>query len=157
MAQAPFLLIVFLCFHRLVLFACCAQSSISTTITVPPLQWINLTNHISSGTTSPPALRDATIGYDETRCAAGVFPSFARSKSCSRSLIVFGGESDGGNALDTTYLYVRSVAIASALPDSLSSLNLDTLVWSVPNPPDSLVSKPAPRSGAVGGCDFAAS
>ena len=86
-----------------------------------------------------------------------LFPSCARSKLCSRSLIVFGGESEGGNALDTTYLYVRFMATASAFSDSLSSLNLDTLVWSVPSPPDTLDSKPAPRSGAVGGCDFAAS
>lgn len=40
--------------------------TISTTTPVPPLQWINLSN-VVQGTNRPPPLRDAAIGYDETR------------------------------------------------------------------------------------------
>ncbi|KAF9055244.1 hypothetical protein BDZ89DRAFT_1055837 [Hymenopellis radicata] len=119
MAPGLFLFFLFCCRSLVLTYA----QSISTSITVPPLQWINLTNHLS-GSTSPPALKDATIGYDET----------------SRSLIVFGGESQAGVAQSTTYL-----------------LNLDSLTWSIPRPPDSLDSTPAARSSGVAGCDFAAS
>lgn len=112
-------LLVFL-FHFL---AFAHGQSISTSITVPPLQWINLTN-LLQGSTHPPALKDASIGYDET----------------SRNVIIFGGESEGGFAQSQTYL-----------------LNLDSLSWSVPNPPASLQSTPSARSAAIAGCDFAAS
>ncbi|KAJ7068262.1 hypothetical protein C8F01DRAFT_978175 [Mycena amicta] len=59
----------------------------------------------------------------------------------SRSLIVFGGEASSGVAQGNTYL-----------------LNLETLVWSTPSPPDNLKArKPPARSGAVHGVDSAAS
>ena len=38
-----------------------------------------------------------------------------------------------------------------------NSLNLNTLTWSIPNPPVTLMSTPAPRSAALGGDDLAAS
>ncbi|KAK0206538.1 hypothetical protein DFS33DRAFT_1420130 [Desarmillaria ectypa] len=118
MAQRSLLVFLFLDF-----LAFAHGQSISTSITVPPLQWINLTN-LLQGSTHPPALKDASIGYDET----------------SRNVIIFGGESEGGFAQSQTYL-----------------LNLDSLSWSVPDPPASLRSTPSARSAAIAGCDFAAS
>ncbi|EKM80297.1 hypothetical protein AGABI1DRAFT_84761, partial [Agaricus bisporus var. burnettii JB137-S8] len=76
---------------------------IATNTPVPPLQWINLTNLLQGN--SPPPLKDAAIGYDET----------------SRSIILFGGESQGGFPQGQTYL-----------------LNLDSLTWDVPSPPSGL-------------------
>lgn len=55
----------------------------------PPLQWINLSKLLSGS--APPALKDASIGYDDT----------------TRTLIVFGGESAGGFPQDATYLCVE--------------------------------------------------
>ncbi|KAK2466201.1 hypothetical protein APHAL10511_001843 [Amanita phalloides] len=90
---------------------------------VPPLQWINLSSIIQSSN-GPPALKDAAIGYDEN----------------SRSIIVFGGESQGGISQSQTYL-----------------LDLDKLTWSTPSPPATLNSAPPARSAAIAGIDFAAS
>ena len=39
--------------------------NISTSIPVPPLQWLNLSGLLHGP--SPPPLKDAAIGYDETR------------------------------------------------------------------------------------------
>lgn len=64
--------------------------SISTSTPVPPLQWINLTG-LLQGPAAPP-LKDASIGYDNN----------------SRTLIVFGGESQGGIPQQQTYLCVIS-------------------------------------------------
>ena len=50
----------FLSFFLLILLHPSAQSI------VPPLQWINLTSLIQS-TNGPPALKDAAIGYDDSR------------------------------------------------------------------------------------------
>jgi len=60
--------------------------SISTDTPTPPLQWINLTS-LLQGSPIPP-LKDASIGYDDT----------------SRSLLIFGGESQGGFPQSQTYL-----------------------------------------------------
>jgi hypothetical protein len=62
--------------------------TISTSIPIPPLQWINLSAGLNGP--SPPPLKDASIGYDEV----------------TRSLIIFGGESEGGFVQSQTYLYV---------------------------------------------------
>lgn len=62
--------------------------SISTSTPVPPLQWINLTS-LLQGPSAPP-LKDASIGYDNT----------------TRTLIIFGGESQGGLPQQQTYLSV---------------------------------------------------
>lgn len=62
--------------------------SISTSTPVPPLQWINLTG-LFQGPAAPP-LKDASIGYDNT----------------TRTLIIFGGESQGGIPQQRTYLCV---------------------------------------------------
>ncbi|KAI0307109.1 hypothetical protein B0F90DRAFT_1622168 [Multifurca ochricompacta] len=96
--------------------------SISTSTPIPPLQWINLTG-LLQGPSAPP-LKDASIGYDNT----------------TRTLIIFGGESQGGLPQQQTYL-----------------LNLDTLVWSSPSPQGGTSILPPPRSAAIGGGDFAAS
>ncbi len=63
-----------------------SAQSISTSIQVPPLQWINLTGLLSGP--APPPLKDASIGYDDT----------------SRSLLIFGGESSQGIPQSQTYL-----------------------------------------------------
>lgn len=67
-------------FHALVSFVlssiALAQSPL-TNLPVPPLQWIELTSLLSGS--GPPALRDASMGFDET----------------SRTLILFGGEVSG--------------------------------------------------------------
>ena len=41
------------------------NQNISTTAAIPPLQWINITG-LLQGSTQPPPLKDAAIGYDET-------------------------------------------------------------------------------------------
>ncbi|CAA7259749.1 unnamed protein product [Cyclocybe aegerita] len=61
--------------------------NIATTTPLPPLQWINLTN-LLQGTSRPPPLKDAAIGYDER----------------SRSLIIFGGVSESGFPQSQTFL-----------------------------------------------------
>lgn len=104
------------------LFSTTRAQSISTSTPVPPLQWINLTS-LLQGSSAPP-LKDASIGYDNS----------------TRTLIIFGGESQGGLPQQQTYL-----------------LNLDTLVWSSPTPQGGTSALPPPRSAAVGGGDFAAS
>lgn len=53
-----------------------AQSPL-TNLPVPPLQWLELTHRLSGS--GPPALRDASIGFDES----------------SRTIILFGGEVNG--------------------------------------------------------------
>ncbi|PCH41163.1 hypothetical protein WOLCODRAFT_137227 [Wolfiporia cocos MD-104 SS10] len=60
---------------------------ISTSQPVPPLQWINLTQHLSGDAPAPP-LRDASIGYDDA----------------TRTLIIFGGQSPDGIPQSSTYL-----------------------------------------------------
>jgi hypothetical protein len=85
----PFLNILLSCFLFLPLQSGRAQS-ISTSTPVPPLQWINLTS-LLQGPSAPP-LKDASIGYDNT----------------SRTLIIFGGESQGGLPQQQTYLCVLS-------------------------------------------------
>ncbi|THH19762.1 hypothetical protein EW146_g1458 [Bondarzewia mesenterica] len=96
--------------------------SISTNTPIPPLQWINLTPHLQGS--SPPPLKDVSIGYDDT----------------TRTLLIFGGESQTGVPQDGTHL-----------------LNLNSLVWSTPQPPSGFEGSPDPRSAAIGGGDFAAS
>ncbi|KAI0775932.1 hypothetical protein BD413DRAFT_602462 [Trametes elegans] len=60
--------------------------AISTSMPVPPLQWINLSD-LLDGPAAPP-LKDATIGYDDT----------------NRVLLIFGGESQQGFPTAQTYL-----------------------------------------------------
>ncbi|KAG6850041.1 hypothetical protein H0H93_002050 [Arthromyces matolae] len=95
----------FLVFHPtswLLLAQQLTAQTISTDTPVPPLQWINLSG-LLQGSSSPPPLKNAAIGYDDTR------------------------------------------------------LNLDSLTWSVPTPPDNLQRTPVARSAAIFGTDFAAS
>ena len=61
-------------------------SAISTSTPTPPLQWLNITG-LLTGPGAPP-LKGASIGYDET----------------TRTLVVFGGESESGFPTSTTYL-----------------------------------------------------
>src|SRR5712691_10919290 len=68
--------------------------SISTSTPVPPLQWINLTG-LFQGPAAPP-LKDASIGYDNS----------------TRTLVIFGGESQGGIPQQRTYLCVISSFLA---------------------------------------------
>jgi hypothetical protein len=75
---------------------------------VPPLQWINITG-LLQGPSAPP-LKDASIGYDNT----------------TRTLIIFGGESQGGLPQQQTYLSVlpfltfffASLKLSSIIPQS---------------------------------------
>ncbi|KAI0080895.1 hypothetical protein K474DRAFT_1704432 [Panus rudis PR-1116 ss-1] len=105
----------------------CSQSvfaqSISTSTPVPPLQWINLTGLLGGSSPAPP-LKDASIGYDEV----------------SRTVVIFGGESQQGFPQSQTYL-----------------LDLNGLAWKSPQPPQNLQTNPPARSAAIGGYDFAAS
>lgn len=99
-----------------------AQTSISTSMPVPPLQWLNLTSVLQGPPPQP--LKDSSIGYDES----------------TRTLIIFGGESQAGLPQQVTYL-----------------LNMDTLTWSTPvsKVATQTVSPPS-RSRALGTGDFAA-
>ncbi|KAJ3509679.1 hypothetical protein NMY22_g16213 [Coprinellus aureogranulatus] len=100
-----------------------AAQSISTSTPLPPLQWINLSPFLQ-GSTAPPPLKDVALGYDES----------------SRTLVVFGGESEGGFVQSQTYL-----------------LDMNTLAWSIPSPPANLDRTPPGRSSAISGVDIAAS
>lgn len=121
-------------------FSLPARSAISTSTPTPPLQWLNITQ-LLSGPSAPP-LKGASIGYDET----------------TRTLIVFGGESESGFPTSGTYLCVPSPCpgISKANAYSACSLNLDSLIWTVPTPPTGLNGAPPPRSGAISGFDWAA-
>ena len=98
-----------------------AQSPIRTDMPVPPLQWLNLTG-LTNGS-PPPPLKDSSIGYDDL----------------TRSLIIFGGESQAG------------------VPSQITSLlDLDSLTWSTPlSKVSGESSSPPPRSNALGTGDFA--
>lgn len=72
----------------LVCFTSPVISAISTTAPLPPLQWLNITR-LLSGPSAPP-LKSASLGYDDT----------------TRSLLIFGGESEGGFAQANTYMSV---------------------------------------------------
>jgi hypothetical protein len=60
--------------------------TISTSLPLPPLQWLNLSGLLTGP--APPPLRDSSIAYDET----------------TRSLLIFGGESEGGFVQSQTYM-----------------------------------------------------
>ncbi|KAF9476458.1 hypothetical protein BDN70DRAFT_882353 [Pholiota conissans] len=95
----------FLLFLGYLLFSQATRAqNISTSTTVPPLQWINLSNLVQ-GSTKPPPLRDASLGYDET----------------SRSLIVFGGLSESGVAQSQTFL-LNLQTLTWSLPSPPSNL-----------------------------------
>jgi hypothetical protein len=83
MSLLPILALLSLCY-----LSPASAQSISTSTPVPPLQWINLTG-LLTGPSAPP-LKDASIGYDNT----------------SRTLILFGGESQGKLPQQQTYLSV---------------------------------------------------
>lgn len=78
----------FLFLYSFCLFSASRAQSISTSRPVPPLQWINITS-LLQGSSAPP-LKDASIGYDNV----------------TRTLIIFGGESQGGLPQQQTYLSV---------------------------------------------------
>ncbi|KAI0698541.1 hypothetical protein C8T65DRAFT_660527 [Cerioporus squamosus] len=76
-------------FSLLLAFLSCLPAvhaqAISTSMPVPPLQWIELTD-LLAGSAAPP-LKDATIGYDDV----------------NRVLLIFGGESQQGFPTKATY------------------------------------------------------
>ncbi|KAG6880048.1 hypothetical protein C0992_007365 [Termitomyces sp. T32_za158] len=122
MAWKSFSLLLFTTWSLFSALGANAQTN-PTDTPVPPLQWLNLSG-LLQGSSSPPPLKNAAIGYDES----------------SRSLIIFGGESASGLVQSQTFL-----------------LNLETLTWSVPSPPNNLQKIPAARSAAIYGTDLAAS
>lgn len=130
---------------------------IATNTPVPPLQWINLTNLLQGN--SPPPLKDAAIGYDETRYLFFFLTSLysLTDRLPSRSIILFGGESQGGFPQGQTYLYVFILPISFCSHSPILRLNLDSLTWDVPSPPSGLHRTPPARSAALAGEDFAAS
>ncbi|KAF7355307.1 hypothetical protein MSAN_01447100 [Mycena sanguinolenta] len=72
----------------LVAFLACQTARAAISLDpVPPFQWLNITS-LLTGTTKPPSLYQASIGYDEA----------------SRSLIIFGGEASSGVPQSQTYL-----------------------------------------------------
>ncbi|KIJ56497.1 hypothetical protein M422DRAFT_22661 [Sphaerobolus stellatus SS14] len=71
----------------LILTVVLAQQPISTSMPVPPLQWLNITA-LASTTSGPPPLSFSSIGYSELQ----------------RSLVIFGGESSSGVPQSQTWL-----------------------------------------------------
>ena len=112
--------------------------SISTSTPVPPLQWINLTG-LLKGPSAPP-LKDASIGFDNS----------------SRTLILFGGESQGGLPQQQTYLSVLPFLTLFALLNFSTFPLVSTLTPSTGPPPHLKVEQlphplpqEVPPSGAV--------
>lgn len=123
----------------LLLLPAALAQAISTTMPVPPLQWLNITDLIQ-GTSAPP-LKYPSIGYDDT----------------SRTLLLFGGESSSGIPTSQTFL---SVHLPSLPPTSSSSPSIDcnSNAWSLPNPQANLPTTPPPaRFMALSGDDFSSS
>lgn len=76
---------------RLLLFLVSSYVSaqnISSSVSIPPLQWINLQRLWASGGAQPPPLRDAHMAFDPSK----------------RVLVVFGGEAGSGNPTQQTYV-----------------------------------------------------
>ena len=90
--------------------------TISTSIPLPPLQWLNLSALLSGP--APPPLKDPSIAYDDA----------------SRSLIVFGGESEGGFVQSQTYLCVPVPTIIPRLVLSPFPVLTLTLSLGLPRP-----------------------
>jgi hypothetical protein len=89
--------------------------SISTSTPVPPLQWINLTG-LFQGPAAPP-LKDASIGYDNN----------------SRTLVIFGGESQGGIPQQRTYLCVIYFFLYHSFPLPQASIIFSSVSTSTPS------------------------
>lgn len=94
----------------LAVLAVVRAQTISTSTSVPPLQWINLST-VLQGNAYPPPLKDATIGYDEIRSVFCPPALLLISCTASRNIIIFGGESQGGFAQGQTYMCVISPSI----------------------------------------------
>ena len=133
--------------------------NISTSIPVPPLQWINLSN-LLQGSSGPPPLRDASIGYDENRY---IGPSTLVSALTS---ILQSVTHRVWRYIAERCCPVANVSVSKLLIYTLHcfdtsprqfSLNLDSLTWSTPVPPLNLKRTPPARSLALSGVDFAAS
>lgn len=92
----PLLLVLFL-----PLPAARAQA-ISTSMPVPPLQWLNITG-LLQGTSAPPT-KYPSIGYDDA----------------SRTLLLFGGESSSGIPTAQTFLSVLSLLLLTRSPPPAS-------------------------------------
>lgn len=121
---------------------------------VPPLQWINLSN-LLRGSSQPPPLRDAAMGYDDTRLV-----SHPSKSSLSLHFAVVRSsflEAWPRVAFPSQKLTCRSCILTSTLYTYILRLNLETLIWSSPSPPTTLQTTPPPRSAAISGGDFAAS
>lgn len=74
-------------------------------------------------------------------------------------MVVFGGESAGGTPQSTTYLcdFFPLNTTSRLISGALASLDTQSLIWSMPNPPTGLTVTPSARSGSVSASDFAAS
>ena len=121
---------------------------------VPPLQWINLSNHLQ-GSSQPPPLRDAAMGYDDTRLVFHAFKSFLFSHfTVVQSSFL---EAWPRVAFPSRRLICRSCILTPTLYTYILRLNLETLIWSSPSPPTTLQTTPPPRSAVISGGDFAAS
>lgn len=64
-----------------------SAQNISTSMSLPPLQWLNL-NQLWAGGAQPPPLRDAHMAFDEAK----------------RVIVIYGGQSSAGNPTQQTYV-----------------------------------------------------
>ncbi|GAA95167.1 uncharacterized protein L969DRAFT_96387 [Mixia osmundae IAM 14324] len=102
-----------------ILIATVRAVEVDDSLGVPPMQWINLSKQLNATGLSPPALYGACLSA----------PTLAASTSTkSGSLLLFGGRSSS-SATSGTYL-----------------LDLTTLSWSKPSPPNGLSAAPSSRS-----------
>lgn len=65
-----------------------SAQNISTSMSLPPLQWLNLKQLWATGGAQPPPLRDGMLAFDPDK----------------RVLVLFGGESSSGNPTQQTYV-----------------------------------------------------
>ena len=154
--------IFFLVFYLQIFLSLSSAQAVSANTPVPPLQWLNLTG-LLQGSSQPPPLKNAIIGYDESRSDLAPIkspPIVSHLTQPLQALCYHLWRRGRQWSCPVSNIPVRRRKKKNSYtipPYPCPSLNLDTLTWSIPSPPPSLQRTPSARSSAIGGEDFAAS